>query len=110
MKLRELRAEHPVLETGQHLVADPFVERHAASARGPFVDHARAEDRVRFTGEKRREQRRQFFRRVLTVAVDERDDVEAVIDRVAVAELLIPAVALVLRGAENGDLEVRCAC
>ena len=39
--------------------------------------------------------------------MDERDDIEAVIDRVAVAELLVAAVALVFRGAKNGDLERR---
>ena len=39
--------------------------------------------------------------------MNERDDVEAVIDRVAVSELLIAAVTLVLRGAQNGNLEGR---
>ena len=79
-------------------------------ASGPLVDHPRAEDRVGFTGEERREQSRQLFRRVLAVTMDERDDVEAVIDRVAVAELLVPAVTLVLRGAQDGDLERECVC
>ena len=37
--------------------------------------------------------------------MDERDDVEAVIDGVAVAEFLVAAVALVFRGAKNGDFE-----
>ena len=46
---------------------------------------------------KRREQSGQFFRRVLAVAVDERDDVEAVIDGVAIAEFLVAAVTLVFR-------------
>ena len=39
--------------------------------------------------------------------MDECDDVEAVIDGVAIAEFLVPAVALVFRGAKNGDLERR---
>src|SRR6478672_3776289 len=39
--------------------------------------------------------------------MDECDDVKAVIDGVAIAEFLVPAVALVFRGAKNGDLERR---
>src|SRR5476649_861494 len=35
----------------------------------------------------------------------ERDDVEAIVDRVAVSELLVAAVTLVLRRAQNRDLE-----
>ena len=55
VELGELGPKHPVLETGQDLVADPFVEWHSASASGPLIDHSRAEDRVCFTGEKRSE-------------------------------------------------------
>ena len=107
MKLREPGAEHPVLEIGQDLVADPFVERHAAGAGGAFVDHARTEDGFGFAVDQRPEEGGKFFRRVLAIAMDERDDVEAVIDGVAVAELLVAAVALVLRGAQDGDLKSR---
>ena len=39
--------------------------------------------------------------------MDERDDVESVIDRVAITELLVAAVSLVLRRPQNGDLERR---
>ena len=69
------------------------------------MDHARAENRVRFALEQRLEQGRQLFRRILAVAVHQRDEIEAVVDRVAVAELLVAAVALVDRRAQNGDLE-----
>ena len=31
VKFRELRPQRPVLECGENLVADPFVERHAAA-------------------------------------------------------------------------------
>src|SRR5438093_12470478 len=37
--------------------------------------------------------------------MDERDDIEAVIDGVAVAKLLIAPVALVFRSAKNSDFE-----
>src|SRR6478672_6856451 len=39
--------------------------------------------------------------------MDECDDVKAVIDGVAIAEFLVPAVTLVFRGTKNGDLERR---
>ena len=55
--------------------------------------------------DKRGEQVRQFLRRILAVAMDQGDEVEAVVDSVPVAELLVAAVALVDRGAQDGDLE-----
>ena len=105
VKLGQLRAEHPVLEPGQDLVADPFVGRHSAAARRPFVDHARAEHRIRFVARERREQLRQFLRRILSVAMHKRDDVETVVDCVAVAEFLIAALTLVSLSAQDSDLE-----
>ncbi len=95
-----------VLEGGEHLVAHPFVERHAAVERVLLVDHARTEDGVGVLFDERLEEDGQLFRRVLAVAVDEGDDVEALLDGVAVAELLVAAVALVHRIAQDGDLEI----
>ena len=106
MKFAQLRAEHRVLEIRQDLVAHPFVERHAAVERILLVDHARAEDRIGVFVDERLEQDGQLFRRVLAVAMDQGDDVEAVVDRVAVAELLVAAVALVLRRAQDRDPEI----
>src|SRR3954465_13998187 len=94
-----------VLEGGQDLVADPFIERHPASARRSPIDHARTEDRVCFSGHKGREQLRQFLRRVLPVAMNERHDIEPIVDGVAISEFLVPAVTLVLRRAQNGDFK-----
>ena len=39
--------------------------------------------------------------------MDERDDIKAVIDGVAVAEFLVPAVTLIFRRAKDGDFESR---
>ena len=105
VKLAELRAEQRVLKLREHLIADPFVERHPAFERVGFVDHPRAKHGVRFLSQKWFYQLRQLLRRVLPVAVDERHDVESVIDRVAVAEFLIAAVALIFRVAQHHDLE-----
>ena len=107
VKLRQVRLQHPVLESGQDLVADPFVVRHPARSRRFLVDHARTEDGIGFVPNQRSKQLRQFFRRILAVAVQEGDDIESVIDGVAITELLVTAVTLVLRRPEHGDLERR---
>ena len=105
MKFRERGPQHPILEGGKDLVADPLVERHPAAARRFLIDHARAENGIGFLCNERRDQLRQFFRSVLAVAVNEGNDVEPVIDRVAVPEFLVSAVALVHRRPQNGDLK-----
>ena len=51
------------------------------------------------------EQLRQFLWRVLAIAVYERDDIETVVDRVAVAEFLVAAVTLIFRCAQDSNLE-----
>ena len=107
VKLRQVRLQHPVLKSGQDLVADPFVVRHPARSRRFLVDHARTEDGIGFVPNQRSKQLRQFFRRILAVAVQEGDDIESVIDGVAITELLVTAVTLVLRRPEHGDLERR---
>ncbi len=99
MEFRKPRPENAVLKRGQDLIADPFVKRHPTAPRGALVDHARAKNRVRFGAQKRPKQLGQFFRGVLTIAMDQRDNVETIIDRIAITELLIAAITLVLRRA-----------
>ena len=47
----------------------------------------------------------QALRRVLAVAVDQRDEIKPVLDGVAVAEFLVAAVTLVFGVAQDGNLE-----
>ena len=71
----------------------------------PRVHHARPENGLGFARDQRREQIGQTFRRVLAVAVDERDEIETVLNGIAITELLIAAVALVLGVAQDRDLQ-----
>ena len=77
----------------QHLVAGPLVSRHPAAARRTTSCEAAAERGATVDGEAG--QRPDVLRRVLPVAVDHHDDVEAVVDGVSVAQLLVAAIALV---------------
>ena len=106
VKLAQRRAEHDVLVTREHLVADPFIHRHPARERVLLFDHPRAKHRIRLTFNQRLDQRGQLLRRILAVAVDERHDVKSVVDRVTVAELLIPAIALIHRVSQRHDPQV----
>jgi hypothetical protein len=106
VEFAQLGAEHDVLVAGEDLVADPFVEGHAAGEGVLFAEHAGAEDGVGFSFDEWGDECGEFFGGVLSVAVDEGDDVEAVVDGVAVAEFLVAAVALVDGVAEGGDAEV----
>ena len=63
--------------------------------------------RVGLAVAQRAEQVGQAFRRVLAVAVEQRDEIEAVLDRVVVADLLVAAVALVDRIEEDRERERR---
>ena len=94
-----------VLEAGEDLVADVFVERHATPEGAALGHHARAEYGAGLARDERGEQIGELFRGVLAIAMDEGDEVESVVDGVAVAELLVAAVALVEGGAEDGDPE-----
>jgi len=79
MKLRQVRLQHPSFwKVGQDLVSDPFVVRHPA-VRALSVDHARTEDGIG-SSETAEQALRQFFRRILAVAVQKGDDIESVID------------------------------
>jgi hypothetical protein len=41
----------------------------------------------------------------LSIAVDERNDIETIVDGIAITELLVTAVALIFRCAQDGDFE-----
>ena len=104
VELGEVAAEHPVLDRGQHLVADPLVNRHAAAQRLPALDHPRRDQRVRLPQLSWRHDLRQILGRVLPVPVKEDDVVVALLDRVQIAELLVAAVAPVERRAQHGHV------
>ena len=104
---RRAAAEHAVLDRGEHLVADPLVEGHAAAKRVEAVDHPRRDEGVGLLLAERAHDLGQVLRRVLAVAVEQHDVVEALPDRVEVAELLVAAVPAVERRAEYRTLEPR---
>ena len=79
MKLAERRAEHAVLEPAQNSVADELVQRHAAAARAAFLEHPRSEHCVGAALAQRPDEIRKTLRRVLAVAVDQRDEIEAAV-------------------------------
>ncbi len=101
VELAERGAQHPVLEPGQDAVADELVERHAAAARAALFEHPRAEDGVGSPLAQRTHEIGQALGRVLAVAVHQRHEVEAVLNREVVADLLVAAVALVDRVEEH---------
>src|SRR5690348_9408020 len=75
VKLAEVHSQYRVLQLCKNSVADIFVERHAAAKGGTRRDHARTEHRVGYPLLKGTEQGGEHFRRVLTVAVQERDKI-----------------------------------
>ena len=95
VELREVRAEHRVLERGQHAIADVLVERHPAAERRGALPHPRAEHRVRAPEGERLDHRVELLRRVLAVAVHHHHVVEPLGEGVGVADLLIAAVPAV---------------
>ena len=105
MELAQRAAEDAVLEPGEDPVADELVEGHPAPQGRTRRQHARAEHGVGLALEERLDEVGQALRRVLPVAVDERHEVEAPLDRVVVADLLVAAVALVQRVEEHVQLQ-----
>ena len=103
MEFAEARLQDAVLIPGEDLVADEFVERHPTPERVFPHEHPRAEDDVGLVARERCDHVGEHLGRVLAVAVDEHDDVKAVLDRVVVAELLVAAVALVHGIREDGE-------
>ena len=100
--LGEMQPGNAVLEPRQDSVADVLVGRHSAGERAP-AEHPRADHHVRAALEDRRHHLGQHLRRVLSVAVQENGDVEALVDQPAVTELLVAAVAEVPALADDRD-------
>ena len=75
-----------------------------------MLEHPRPEHRVGLAVAQRPHQIGQALRRVLPVAVHQRDEVEAVLDGEVVADLLVAAVALVDRVEEHVQRERQRAC
>ncbi len=105
VELAEVRPEQLVLEAAQDLVPDELVERHAAAEGASLGHHPGAEHGVGLAVAERAYEIGEALRRVLPVAVDERDVVEALLDRVVEPELLVAAVALVHRVEEDVERE-----
>src|SRR4051812_41015166 len=69
VELTELRMQHPILKSGQHLITDPLILRHATFQCVAFVDHPRAEYDVRILGDEWCDEVGQFLGRILTNAM-----------------------------------------
>ena len=95
MKLGEVAAECSVLDRGQHLVADPLVQRHAAAQRVATVDHPRRDERAGLALTECIHDLGQILGRVLPVAVQEDDIVVALLDGVEIPKLLVAAVSTI---------------
>ena len=88
-----------ILETSQDPVTNSLIERHPAFSRRAWNKHPRTEDGIGPAALQRSKEIGQFFRGILPVTMDQSDDIKAVIDRVAIAQLLISAISLILRRA-----------
>ena len=104
VELAQVGAEHGVFKARQNLVSDILVERHAALPSSTLRHHARPEDRVRFAALEWREELAEGLGGVLAIAVQKRDDVVALLDRILVAADLVAAVAEVFLVAEDAQL------
>jgi len=93
----------PILESRQNAVSNPLVERHSASTSTARLQHARAENDVGVPAAPGGYDLGQQLRRILTVTVKKDDQVITTIDGHAVAKLLVAAISLIDRVAENGD-------
>ena len=82
-----------VLDAGEHPVADVLVQRHPTLAGVAAGHHPGAEDHLGVAAHDRLDDIGQQLGGVLAVTVEQHDDVEAVLDGPAVAELLVAAVA-----------------
>ena len=94
VKLREVHSQRAILQDGEDAVAGILIQRHASLQRPPVgAHHARAEHGVRLARDQRAVKLRQNLRRVLPVAMQQHDDVEALLDEIAIARLLIASIA-----------------
>ncbi len=99
--LGQLDSRHGVLDRGEDPVADVLVHRHAAAPRAALDHHPGTEHGIGVVREQRRDHVGQQLGGVLPVAVQQHDDVEVLLDRRAVAPLLVAAVAEVLVVADH---------
>src|SRR5215203_2354759 len=95
MKFRELGPQHSILKPAQDRVSSEFVKRHAALERAAALHHARTEASIRRPVSQRDQQVGQTFRGILTVTVQQGDEIKALLLRVMVTYLLVAAVALI---------------
>ena len=103
VEFAQVSPEHAVFDSGEHLVAEPFVERHAAGEGVLFAQHAGAEHHIGIFVEDGGEDLGQEFWRVLTVAVKKDDGGEALLDGELIAKFLVAAVAEIFGVFENTD-------
>ena len=89
----ELHARHEVLPERENLVADELVFRHSPGECTTLREHPRSEDDIGTSVDDRLDHRRQVLGCVLPVAVQQHDDVDAVVDHPPVARLLVAAVS-----------------
>jgi hypothetical protein len=93
----EIQIKGVVFEKGEDLVSDVLVKRHAAPKWAAEVfHHPGAEDSIGFASDKGMVHVGEDFRGVLSVTMEQDDDVEAAFHEVLIAQDLIAAIALVL--------------
>ena len=95
VELAQCGSQHPVLEPGQDPVAGEFVQGHAATQGGGAFDHPRSEHGVGFAVAQRSDEIGQTLGRVLSIAMQQRHEIEPAFDGEVVADLLVPPVPLV---------------
>ena len=108
VKLRQMHAERPVFEERQNTVSYIFIERHAALARAAVVlHHARAEDGVSLAGDKRIIYVSQDLWSILSVAVKQHGDIEALFDEISITRFLVAAITQVTFMLQDLEFAVR---
>ena len=86
--------QDPVLQPRQDPVANILVEWHSPLQRAEACRHARAEYRTRFVPTQRGQQIGKAFRGVLSVPMNQRNDVEPVLNGIVKSNLLVAAITL----------------
>src|SRR5437867_3945574 len=91
----ELHSERPIFDSGEEIVPEECVHRHAALQR--VTGHAGTEDQIGLPLQNRLNEIRDMFGSVLNVSMKHHDNVIPVLDGVPQASLLVAAIAKIAR-------------
>src|SRR5207237_8040239 len=108
VKFRQMHAKRAIFEKRENAVPHVFIKRHAALARAPVVlHHARAEDGVSLAGDKRIIYVSQDLWSILSVAVKQHGDIEALFDEISITRFLVAAITQVTFMLQDLEFAVR---